>query len=199
MHTFLQGDFIVYGIPPWDSVITLWKSKTGGDSAVMTVQAIGEPSKDGYLLLYGTYFTKLPDEPLANYMVSIEQISRDTLVLWKYNCREFTLKEMLDKTIEKEVDLKEYISKRRKERYGTYVKQHNTRFNYRLSRRKNIYSGSDLSKQFREIAGYVAMDMIEMKSAQFTKDGALTREIYNYHVRRHHLDLRKWCALVEED
>lgn len=199
LYTLLQGEYIVHGIAPLDSVMTLWRSQTSGDSALAFIQAIGNPSKDGYLMMYGAYFTQLPNEPLTNFILKIEQVSRDTLIMWRYECRSYTLEEMLDRTIEEELNLKHYIDTSSRSRDGTYVKDNNTKFLFSTLRSKYTYSGGDSSRYFRELTGYIGLDAYSLKNEYFTKDGGYTKRSYNIYIRRYNLDLKKWCNLIEEE
>ena len=199
LYTLLQGDYIVHGIPPWDSVITLWRSKTDGDSIMLCIQAIGEPAKDGYLLLNGTFLTQSPNAPLSSYIISIEQVSRDTLVFWKYYYKDYTLREMLERQIEEDLNLKTFIDTSYRQPYGVYVKENNTKFNFTVSRRKYAYSGNDPSKQLRKMSGYIGLDMNETKTTYYTKEGTFSRDVYNYYIRRYNLDLRAWCTMDKKN
>ena len=197
LYTLLQGNYILHGIPPWDSVITLWRSQTSGDSILTAAHPVEEPSKHGYLLLYGMYFTQIPDEPLSSFLINVEQVSRDTLVLWSYSCRNFTLEEMLDKKIEEELNLKTFIDTSNASMYGIYVKENNTKFNFHMPRRKYPYSGGNPNRAFRELEGHINLNFQESKSIYYNDGGTQTEVLHNFYIRRHNLDLRKWCAVLK--
>ena len=199
LYTLLQGEYIVHGISPVDSVMNLWRSQTSGDSALAVFQPIGEPSKDGYLVMYGAYFTQLPNEPLANFILKIEQVTRDTLVLWRYECRKYTLEELMNRTIEEELNLKRYIDTSGRAKDATYVKVSNTKFLFSTPRGRYTYSGGDSSRYYRELTGYVGLDAYQLRNAYFTEEGVFTKRSYNIYVRRYHLDLKAWCNAIKEE
>ncbi|MFK7798100.1 MAG: hypothetical protein AB8E82_11650 [Aureispira sp.] len=130
LHKLLQGEFIVHVSEAGDSARQVWRSDVNGDSAMYVVRPIGEPSKDGYLLQYGLFLTQLSDQPLSNFTVKIERISRDTFELWKYGSPIYTLEEMLDKKLESDYSINTYLNGVSVSKYGIYVKESNTRFNY---------------------------------------------------------------------
>lgn len=199
LYTLLQGNFIMYGVHPSDSGLVAWRSNTSKDSMLISVQPIGKPSKDGYLLLYGFYLTQLSDKAFTTYMVKVEQQSRDTLTLIKYDAPAYTLQEMLDKKMENDYDLKTYIDTAQAEPYGVYVKENNTRFRYSNQRRRYIYGGDRPDRYFREMSGSVTLSNKETKNTYYNEAGEYTKETRSYHIRRYHLDLHKWCAIVQEE
>ncbi|MFK7798097.1 MAG: hypothetical protein AB8E82_11635 [Aureispira sp.] len=194
-HLLLQGDFIVH-YKANSSPIRLWRSQVDGDSVLTRIQSIGEASKNGYLLLYGSYSTQSSDQSIFNYIIRVEQKSRDTLTLWIHNCSSYTLKEMLDRKIERDLDLKTFIDTSQSESHGFYIKENNTKFSYSVAREENPYAGDNLGKQLHEQTGYIGLNIQESKFMYYTKEGELTRTVYNYYMRRYHLDLQKWCATL---
>lgn len=197
-HLLLQGNYIVH-LETRPGVIGLWRSRVDGDSLLTCMHPIGNPSKDGCLLLYGNYLTQSSDQPIANYIIRVEQESRDTLALWIHSCRLYTLQEMLDKKIEQELDLKTHIDTSHSESHGFYVKESNTKFNFNIARDVNPYAGDDLNQQLYGQTGYIGLNKQEIKIMYYTKEGELTSNVYNYYFRRYHLDLQKWCAVVQEE
>ncbi|MFK7798098.1 MAG: hypothetical protein AB8E82_11640 [Aureispira sp.] len=86
LHLLLQGDYIVH-YKSNSSPLRLWQSQVDGDSVLTCMYPIGNPSKNGYLLLYGSYRTQSSDQAISNYIIRVEQTSRDTLILWIHDCR----------------------------------------------------------------------------------------------------------------
>ncbi|MFK7798099.1 MAG: hypothetical protein AB8E82_11645 [Aureispira sp.] len=197
LHLLLQGDFIAH--TNRDSTLRVWRSKTGGDSLLASVQPIGEPSKHGYLLLCGYYLTQLPDEPYFNYVLKVEQISRDTLKIWKYDVRLYTLKEMLDKKVEIDYNLKMHVDTAQSEHYGTYVKKNNTQFVFTVPRSKYLFEGNGPNRHFRERSGLLSLPQEVTKHSYYNKEGKYTYASYNYYIRRHHLNLRELCTAVKKE
>jgi hypothetical protein len=195
LYTLLQGVYIMQEYIPEDSLRVVWRSHIDGDSMVIVVQPIGEPAKDGYLLWYGTYLTQATDQSYSNYIIKIEQISRDTLQLWSYKSPKHSLKDLLGKKIEQDLNLKEYINDSEGVEYGIYVKERNDKFNFKVARRRFKYRGDDASIYFQEMLGYVNLSEVEIKHSFLNKQGQHTKDVYNYHVRRDNLDLKKWCTL----
>ena len=198
LYTLLQGKYIMEEYLPEDSLKVVWRSQIDGDSMLILVQPIGEPAKDGYLLWYGTYLTQATDQSYSNYIVEIEQVSRDTLKLWSYQSPRCSLKDLLSRKIEQELNLKHYIDSLEGIPYGTYVKERNDKFNFSVSRRRFRYGGEDPDTYFQEMSGYVNLSEIEIKHSFLDKQGNYTKDIYNYHVRREELDLKKWCSSVQK-
>lgn len=201
LYTLLQGNFIIYIISPEDSTKTVrvWRSGVNGDSIMLAVKPIGKPARNGYLLNYGVYLTQLTNQPFSNFIVKIEQVSRDTLQLWKYNSPSYTLEELLDQKIAQDYNLKTYLDTAYVEKYATYVKVSNTKFEYTISRRRYDYGEGKPLQYFREITGYLDLSLKEVKQNYYNKAGEPTVNTYNCHVRRHHIDLKKLCALVREE
>lgn len=198
LYTLLQGKYIMEEYIPEDSLKIVWRSQIDGDSMLILVQPIGEPAKDGYLLCYGTYLTQATNQSYSNYIIKIEQISRDTLKLWSYKSPRYSLKDLLTKKIEQDIDLKEYMDDSEAIPYGTYVKESNDKFNFIVARRRFKYGGDDPNTYFREMSGYVNLSEVEIKHSFLNKQGKYTKEVYNYHVRRSDLNLKKWCALAQK-
>ncbi|MFK7798096.1 MAG: hypothetical protein AB8E82_11630 [Aureispira sp.] len=196
LYTLLQGKYIMEEYIPEDSLKVVWRSQIDGDSMLILVQPIGEPSKDGYLLWYGTYLSQATDQSYSNYIIKIEQISRDTLQLWSYKSPRYSLKDLLAKKIEQDLNLKEHIDDSEGIPYGIYVKESNDKFNFSVTRRRFRYGGDDPNTYFREMSGYVNLSEVEIKHSFLNKIGKYTKEVYNYHVRRNDLNLKKWCTLA---
>ncbi len=197
-HLILQGDYIVH-LQTRSGDIRLWRSGVDGDSILTCMHPIGNPAKHGYLLLYGNYLTQSADQSISNYIIRVEQESRDTLTLWVHSCPSYTLREMLDKKIEQDLDLKKHVDTSHAEFHGFYVKESNTKFNFSIARDKNPSAGDDPNQQLYAQSGYIGLNTQEVKVTYYTKEGERTASVYNYYFRRYNLDLEKWCALMEEE
>ena len=195
-HLLLQGDYLVY-VQTSSGGVRLWRSGVDGDSLLTCMYPIGIPSKHGYLLLYGNYLTQSSDQSISNYIIRVEQESRDTLTIWIHGCPSYTLQEMLDKKIEQDLDLKVHIDTSHSESHGFYVKESNTKFNFRIPRDVNPFAGDNPNQQLYEQTGYIGLDTQEVKIMYYTKEAELTLSAYNYYFRRYNLDLQKWCAMVQ--
>lgn len=88
MHRLLQGDFVRYHYRKDSTGKTLllpWLVNDNKDSVLHRVRPIGDPNKDGYVVLHYLFMSHLPNQPLVMYVEKIEKVSRDTLVVLTYS------------------------------------------------------------------------------------------------------------------
>lgn len=196
LYKLMQGTFFRHVYDSNDSLI-LWRSKTGEDSVLTYIQAIGEPSKDGYLLMFASYLTKLPDEPFTSFIIKIDQISRDTLATFTYNPPySYTLEEIMNKKIEADINLKDYTCESGTP-YYTFIKGNNARFNFTVPYQEYPYGGENPNKQFSESYGFIALSGHKTTWQFYTKTKEKKEKIANYDIRRYNINLKELCNLKE--
>jgi hypothetical protein len=101
--------------------------------------------------------------------------------------------------LENDYSVKAYLNAVSINKYGTYIKESNTRFRYDIPPRKYPYAGNDSTMYFRGVSGYVDLFMEEAIATFYNQHNEYTHNRYNYNVRRHNIDLRKLCVLAKEE
>ena len=166
-----------------------WLVNDGKDSVIYHIRPIGNPNREGYLLLHCLFMSHLPNQPLVTYVSKIERMTRDSFVLRGFKCSNFTLKEVISNQVEKQLDLKKLVAQEKSHVY-TYVKKSNEQFDLSTPYSKYGYD-TDEKKAFYRSLGYVNM-MVHREDALFyNKEMEQTSSAINYDVRRHDIDLKK--------
>ena len=196
LYKLMQGTFMRHVYNDQDSMI-LWRSNNGQDSVLTYIKAIGEPSKDGYLLIFASYLTKLPDEPYTCFLIKINQTSRDTLPTYIYNCPDYTLDDIVNDKVEEDFNLKEYTSEEGIP-YYTFIKENNMKFSFTVPYSAYEYGGDDPNKQFSKSDGFVDISGQKTTWTFYTTEKEETHKRANYDIRRYSIDPKKVCELAKK-
>lgn len=196
LHRLLQGTYVRYHYKNRaENLMKPWLVNDGQDSVIHHIRPVGDPNKEGYLLVHCLFMTHLPNKPLITYVSKINRITRDSFTITGYPCPELSLEDVVLDRVEQKIDLKKLVGKEQEVSYR-YVKEHNQQF--RLSTERAEYGfDDDENKAFYQSLGYVNFYVHREDAIFYNKDLKKSSSAINYDVRRYNIDLKALCAPQE--
>lgn len=84
----LSGEFVQYNYNYNSGEYYPWLVNDGKDSVIMYTVPVGEPNKIGYWLYYYQFMTSLPNDPIYEVLVHLQELNRDSIKAVYYEAPE---------------------------------------------------------------------------------------------------------------